>query len=305
MFCGNQCKVWDPGRTFWSHRFLIASTDVPLQDLDNNETTNGKLEEDSVESPHVKSLSSLENSKRDVNVTRTSYPVVLSWLASADLAGKNDDGFFKSTTITTNSRNANPSFSNNPTSTIVTSKSRKEESSITALAAPVLPKPEPLQSSSRHDENIRFQDESVRSNHHEDETIQFEELPPAIVGVKSRDQIRRDLSRLSARLRSNNNAAAVVTDADNTNANSKLMSRFSWKYSLSGTEWYGNPWFYPECDRLYLSGADGVYNGTFESPNLVPEDGHSLQCIYTFVARPNERVEIIFTHFNVRGTPPE
>ncbi|CAG7826262.1 unnamed protein product, partial [Allacma fusca] len=101
----------------------------------------------------------------------------------------------------------------------------------------------------------------------------------ADIGVpRNRDQIRRDLSRLSANLRTNS-AATVVTETEKDSAN--------------------------KCDRLYLSGTDGVYNGSFESPVLVAEEGHSLQCIYMFVARPNERVEIIFTHFNVRGTPPE
>ena len=211
--------------------FFICSTDAPYQDLDNNKTKHGKFDGASLGSLNGESLSLLGTSKRDVNLTKISYPLVLSWLATADLAGKNDDSFFKSTTTTSTSSNANTSVNNNsPTSTILITKFLKEDSSITAVAAaPILPKPEPLQSTSRQDESISFPDESLPGGH-QDDAIHFEELPPTTVGVKSRDQIRRDLSRLSARLRSNNNAAAVVTDADNTNANSKLPRNFSDKH---------------------------------------------------------------------------
>jgi len=60
-----------------------------------------------------------------------------------------------------------------------------------------------------------------------------------------------------------------------------------------------------ECDRLFLSTPTGARNGTFSSPQITPEDGQSVQCIFFFVAQPGERVEITFTYFDVRGTPPE
>lgn len=56
------------------------------------------------------------------------------------------------------------------------------------------------------------------------------------------------------------------------------------------------------------SSGQGVFvptNGTFESPTMTAEEGHLYQCIFMFVAKPNERVEVKFTQFNVRGTPPE
>lgn len=62
----------------------------------------------------------------------------------------------------------------------------------------------------------------------------------------------------------------------------------------------------PECDRLFMwNGTHGVQNGTFESPTMVSEEGHLYQCIFMFLADPVQRVEVVFTQFNVRGTPPE
>ena len=48
-------------------------------------------------------------------------------------------------------------------------------------------------------------------------------------------------------------------------------------------------------------------NGTFQGPpffdNLL--SNQSRQCLYLFQAVPGQRVQIIFTSFNLRGTPPE
>ncbi|KAG8299043.1 Cubilin [Homalodisca vitripennis] len=60
-----------------------------------------------------------------------------------------------------------------------------------------------------------------------------------------------------------------------------------------------------ECDRTFLSRPGGPQNGTFSAPTLVNPSGHSRQCVYTFLAGPHQRVEIVFTSFNLRGTPPE
>ncbi|XP_046671731.1 dorsal-ventral patterning tolloid-like protein 1 [Homalodisca vitripennis] len=60
-----------------------------------------------------------------------------------------------------------------------------------------------------------------------------------------------------------------------------------------------------ECDRTFLSRPGGPQNGTFSAPTLVNPSGHSRQCVYTFLAGPHQRVEIVFTSFNLRGTPPD
>ncbi|KAL0275107.1 UNVERIFIED_CONTAM: hypothetical protein PYX00_003068 [Menopon gallinae] len=60
-----------------------------------------------------------------------------------------------------------------------------------------------------------------------------------------------------------------------------------------------------ECDQTFVSRPGGPQNGTFSAPNLHNPSGHSHQCIYVFVAGPRQRVEIVFTSFNLRGTPPE
>ncbi|GLH08018.1 Cubilin homolog [Gryllus bimaculatus] len=61
----------------------------------------------------------------------------------------------------------------------------------------------------------------------------------------------------------------------------------------------------PKCDRTFVSRVGGPQNGTFTAPSFLNPEGHSRQCIYTFLAGPHQRVELIFTSFNLRGTPPE
>lgn len=46
-------------------------------------------------------------------------------------------------------------------------------------------------------------------------------------------------------------------------------------------------------------------NGTFTAPVFINPDNHARQCIYVFQAQPRQRVEVSFTLFNLRGTPPE
>ncbi|XP_066904535.1 cubilin isoform X2 [Halyomorpha halys] len=60
-----------------------------------------------------------------------------------------------------------------------------------------------------------------------------------------------------------------------------------------------------ECDRTFVSRAGGPQNGTFESPTFLNPDGDSRQCVYIFLAGPSQRAEVVFTAFQLRGTPPE
>ncbi|XP_024938391.1 bone morphogenetic protein 1 isoform X2 [Cephus cinctus] len=60
-----------------------------------------------------------------------------------------------------------------------------------------------------------------------------------------------------------------------------------------------------ECDQKFVSVPDGPHGGTFHAPNLINPTGESQQCIYTFLAGPDQRVEIFFTSFGLRGTPPD
>ncbi|XP_066598102.1 tolloid-like protein 1 isoform X2 [Prorops nasuta] len=59
------------------------------------------------------------------------------------------------------------------------------------------------------------------------------------------------------------------------------------------------------CDQKFVSTPDGPTNGTFQAPTLINPDGESRQCVYTFLAGPRQRVELIFTSFGLRGTPPD
>ncbi|XP_058800647.1 dorsal-ventral patterning tolloid-like protein 1 isoform X2 [Phymastichus coffea] len=60
-----------------------------------------------------------------------------------------------------------------------------------------------------------------------------------------------------------------------------------------------------ECDQRFISIPDGPQNGTFHAPSLSNPDGESRQCVYTFFAGPHQRVELLFTSFGLRGTPPD
>ncbi|KAJ9576863.1 hypothetical protein L9F63_006562, partial [Diploptera punctata] len=60
-----------------------------------------------------------------------------------------------------------------------------------------------------------------------------------------------------------------------------------------------------ECDRTFVSRPGGPQNGTFTAPSFANPAGHSRQCIYTFLAGQRQRVELVFTSFNLRGTPPD
>ncbi|CAL1273536.1 unnamed protein product [Larinioides sclopetarius] len=61
----------------------------------------------------------------------------------------------------------------------------------------------------------------------------------------------------------------------------------------------------PKCDRIFVSNAEGPKNGTFRAPQLTIPKGHSRHCIYTFIASENERVQVTFMSFNLRGSVPE
>lgn len=63
--------------------------------------------------------------------------------------------------------------------------------------------------------------------------------------------------------------------------------------------------FVSECDQTFVSRTGEPLNGTFHAPEFVNAKGHSRQCIFTFIAGPGQRVEVVFTKFALRGTPPE
>lgn len=60
-----------------------------------------------------------------------------------------------------------------------------------------------------------------------------------------------------------------------------------------------------ECDQTFVSRPGGPQNGTFAAPAINNPSNHSRQCLYIFLAGPGQRVEITFTSFNLRGSPPE
>ncbi|XP_069946487.1 cubilin isoform X4 [Cherax quadricarinatus] len=61
----------------------------------------------------------------------------------------------------------------------------------------------------------------------------------------------------------------------------------------------------PKCDRKVVSSENGQGEGEFEAPELINPEGHGRQCIFTFVAGPGEKVQLHFSRFALRGTPPE
>ncbi|XP_032681365.1 cubilin isoform X3 [Odontomachus brunneus] len=60
-----------------------------------------------------------------------------------------------------------------------------------------------------------------------------------------------------------------------------------------------------ECDQKFVSTPDGPLNGTFHAPTLINSDGGPRQCVFTFLAGPRQRVELVFTSFGLRGKPPD
>lgn len=60
-----------------------------------------------------------------------------------------------------------------------------------------------------------------------------------------------------------------------------------------------------ECDQTFVSRAGGPQNGTFTAPSILNPTNISRQCLYIFLAGPGQRVDVIFTGFNLRGTLPE
>ncbi|TGZ54007.1 Uncharacterized protein DBV15_11939 [Temnothorax longispinosus] len=61
----------------------------------------------------------------------------------------------------------------------------------------------------------------------------------------------------------------------------------------------------PKCDQKFVSTPDGPLNGSFHAPTLINPEGDPRQCVYTFLAGPRQRVELIFTSFGLRGKPPD
>ncbi|XP_018403531.1 PREDICTED: neuropilin-2-like, partial [Cyphomyrmex costatus] len=61
----------------------------------------------------------------------------------------------------------------------------------------------------------------------------------------------------------------------------------------------------PKCDQKFVSTPDGPLNGSFHAPMLINPEEEPRQCVYTFLAGPRQRVELIFTSFGLRGKPPD
>ncbi|XP_021693259.1 uncharacterized protein LOC5576365 isoform X2 [Aedes aegypti] len=61
----------------------------------------------------------------------------------------------------------------------------------------------------------------------------------------------------------------------------------------------------PKCDQTFVSRSGGPSNGTFSAPMLANPTNHSRQCLYIFLAGPGQRVDVTFTSFNLRGSPPD
>lgn len=59
------------------------------------------------------------------------------------------------------------------------------------------------------------------------------------------------------------------------------------------------------CDQRFISIPDGPQNGTFHAPNMTNSNGDTRQCVYTFFAGPQQRVELVFDTFGLRGKPPD
>ncbi|XP_064549218.1 cubilin isoform X1 [Drosophila montana] len=60
-----------------------------------------------------------------------------------------------------------------------------------------------------------------------------------------------------------------------------------------------------QCDQTFVSRIGGPQNGSFTAPLLHNHRNHSRQCLYTFLAGPGQRVEVVFKSFNLRGSPPD
>ncbi|XP_043464609.1 dorsal-ventral patterning tolloid-like protein 1 isoform X2 [Leptopilina heterotoma] len=59
------------------------------------------------------------------------------------------------------------------------------------------------------------------------------------------------------------------------------------------------------CDQRFISIPDGPQNGTFHAPNMTNSNRDTRQCVYTFFAGPQQRVELVFDTFGLRGKPPD
>ncbi|XP_017848195.1 tolloid-like protein 2 isoform X3 [Drosophila busckii] len=70
----------------------------------------------------------------------------------------------------------------------------------------------------------------------------------------------------------------------------------------AGTFQAGSP---KQCDQTFVSRIGGPQNGSFTAPLLHNHRNHSRQCLYTFLAGPGQRVEVVFKSFNLRGSPPD
>ncbi|KAL6267961.1 hypothetical protein P5V15_001033 [Pogonomyrmex californicus] len=82
------------------------------------------------------------------------------------------------------------------------------------------------------------------------------------------------------------------------------LKRLKWSPIL-GKLTFKNHFIRNECDQKFVSTPDGPLNGSFYAPTLINHEGDPRQCVYTFLAGPRQRVELIFTSFGLRGKPPD
>ena len=60
-----------------------------------------------------------------------------------------------------------------------------------------------------------------------------------------------------------------------------------------------------DCDVQFVSPDQGSKSGQFHAPEIINPDKNIHHCLYTFIAKEDERVQIQFKKFSLRGTPPE
>lgn len=104
---------------------------------------------------------------------------------------------------------------------------------------------------------------------------------------------------------SSSSSASLISSSSSTGQASALLSSSQSEpssFSPSLRTFHSNL----DCDRTFYSRPGGDKNGSFTAPIIENnEQRFSRQCLYTFVAAENERVQVTFNAFNLRGAHPE
>ncbi|KAJ6637891.1 Cubilin [Pseudolycoriella hygida] len=98
---------------------------------------------------------------------------------------------------------------------------------------------------------------------------------------------------------------AVASDIDASVVRGPHPEPHPWIPVVAYLEPLPRPTKAPKCDQTFVSRIGGPQNGTFTAPLLQNPTNHSRQCLYIFLAGPGQRVEVQFTSFNLRGSPPD